>query len=475
MLAAKSDNARFIPLGIAYIASYCKRDGHVFRIYDEIPGLSKSLEQTLKSFVPDIVGISCMTATYSQACNYAKEIKKISKKIPIVFGGVHPTVCIEETLKNKFVDFVVYGEGEETFSEFLEKYETMTDYSNIKGLAYKRNGKIFINKKRPLIKDINLIPMPDRELFELNYYTQRWNWPRGNWYKTANLMSSRGCPYECTFCGSKSMFGRTFRAFSVQRTVDEIEYLVKHYGFECLSFSDDTFAINQKRSIEICREIKRRGINAKFRFQFRANTCYEDLIAAVRDIGCIHIDIGAESGSNKILKQMKKQITVEEIKESVTRIKRYGIRVGVTFIIGSPDETREDIEKTKELAKELRADYTQFFIMTPYPGTELYQYAKDNDLFPKFHSYDDFRHGGQDLKPFLNTMITPEKLVLLREELNASFANTIAKNYIFQPKFLKDLIRNVINHPGIINKFLRETLRTKSIGSGLKVILPHKL
>ncbi|MFH2058485.1 MAG: radical SAM protein [Pseudomonadota bacterium] len=477
LMAAKMDFARFIPLGIAYLAAYCEREGHTVQIFDELPGNFPNLKERLMAFKPDIIGVSCMTATYSKACEYAMEIRSITPLTPIVFGGVHPTVATEDTMQNDFVDFVIYGEGEETFAEFLNQYRpgNDVDYSLIKGLAYKKDGNIFKNPERKLIKDLNDLPMPARHLFSMEYYAQRWNWPRGYWNKTANMMSSRGCPYNCTFCGSKSMFGKTFRAFSTEKTVDEIEILVKEYGFECISFSDDTFAINKKRAIEICHEIKRRDIKAVYRFQLRANTCDEDLIAELKKAGCIHIDIGAESGSDKILKQMRKGITVQQIRDSVKRIKKYGIHTGVTFIIGSPGETEEDIEKTRNLAEEIDADYTQFFIMTPYPGTELYDYAKENNLLPDSLTYDFFRHGGANLKPFLNTIVPPDRLIKLREELNGRFVDKVAKNYLKQPKFIKDVLLIVLSEPSLLIKFFKEYLRTFSFGKSLKQILPHKL
>lgn len=475
LLAAKMDFARFIPLGIAYVAAYCEREGHTVQVYDELPESHTSLADTVRAFKPDVVGISCMTATYTKACQYAREIRAVSPSTPIVFGGVHPTVAVQDTMNNAFVDFVVCGEGEETFAEFLREDGNSDPYSSIAGLAYKKDGKIFVNPKRELIKDMDSLPMPARHLFPMGYYAQRWNWPRGYWYKTANMMSSRGCPYDCDFCGSKSMFGRTFRAFNTMKTVDEIEHLVRNYGFECISFSDDTFAINKKRAIEICREVKRRNIKAAYRFQLRANTCDEDLIRELKGAGCIHIDIGAESGSDKILKQMKKGITVRQTRDAIAAIKKYGIHTGVTFIIGSPGETMEDVEETRQLANEIDADYTQFFIMTPYPGTELYDYAKENNLLPDTLTYDFFRHGGANLKPFLNTIIPPEKLVRLREELNSSFADKIAKNYLTQPKFIQDLLCIFAKEPHLLLKFTKEYLRTFSFGNALKLVLPHKL
>jgi anaerobic magnesium-protoporphyrin IX monomethyl ester cyclase len=473
--AAKMDFARFIPLGIAYLAAYCEREGYNVCVYDELPDRDNSLTDTLKSFKPDMIGISCMTVTYQKACQYAREAKAILPSTPIVFGGVHPTVAIEDTLKNDDVDFVVHGEGEETLVELLRRYGNDNDYSGITGLAFKKNGKISINRRRSLISDLDSLPMPARHLFPMDYYAQRWNWPRGYWYKTANVMSSRGCPYDCTFCASKTVFGRSFRGFSPERTVDEIERLVKIYGFECISFSDDTFAINKKRAIEICKQIKERKIKAAFRIQLRADTCDEDLISELKNAGCIHIDIGAESGSDRILKAMRKGITAKQIRDAIEMIKKYKIHTGLTFIIGSSQETEEDLEATRDLANELRADYTQFFIMTPYPGTDLYNYAKEHKLIPDNITYDYFCHAGENLKPFLNSFASPDRLVKLRDELNGSFANKIAKNYFKRPKFIQDLVRTFAENPYLFFKFAREYLRTFNFGSALKLVLPHKL
>jgi len=469
------DFARFIPLGIAYLAAYCEREGYEVRIFDELPDINNSLANTLREFKPDMIGISCMTVTYSKACQYAKIVKSVLPSIPIVFGGVHPTVTIEDTLKNDYVDFVVYGEGEETLVELLRKYGDVDNYSGIKGLAFKKNGTIIINQRRSLINDLDSLPMPARHLFPMDYYVQRWNWPRGYWYRTANMMSSRGCPHNCSFCSSKSVFERFFRSFSPKKTVDEIEKLVRYYGFECISFSDDTFAVNKRRAIEICKEIKRRKIKAVFRVQLRADTSDEDLIKEFKSAGCIHIDIGAESGSDKILKAMKKGITAKQIRDAITTIKKYKIHTGLTFIIGFPEETREDLEATINLAKELQADYTQFFIMTPYPGTDLYNYAKEHNLIPDDVKCEYFRHAGENLKPFLNSFVSPDKLIKIKEDLNADFASKIAKNYFKRPKFIQDLVSMFIKKPHLFLKFVRKYLRTSNFGSALKLILPHKL
>ncbi|MDP2947196.1 MAG: radical SAM protein, partial [Nanoarchaeota archaeon] len=396
-------------------------------------------------------------------------------QIPVIFGGIHPTSVPEETLKDDGVDFVAVGEGELTFAELLRELETEKDFSRVKGLAYKKEGKILINERRELIKDLDSIPMPARHLFDMKYYAERWNWPRGHWLRTANMMSSRGCPYSCIFCASKVMFGRTFRTNSVKRTVDEVEHLVKDYGFECVSFSDDTFAIDKQRAIEVAREIRRRNLKVLTRFQLRANTCDEDLLAELKQAGCIQVDIGVESGSERVLKIIDKKITVEQIKNAFALLKKHGIKSSATFIIGIPGETREDIEMSRKLAEEINSDYTQFFILTPYPGTPLWEQAKENNLFLNFQSFDDFRHGGENLAPMLKVDLAPEELIKFRDELNKQFVDKTVTNFLKIDTFVEDLARGFIDDPSKFREYSRVLKKTGNIGRALKTVMPHKL
>lgn len=473
-ISARIDTARFIPLGIASIAAYLEQQGHECAVYDEIPGC-ESLETVFDSFKPDVVGISCMTSTYSTACDHAQTIRKLDPELPIIFGGIHPTSVPAETIAEDFIDFVVIGEGEIPMTNLLNALESGSDPKDINGLAFMDKGEVVITSPQDLIHDIDSLPMPARHLFDMDYYTQRWNWPRGYWLKTANMMSSRGCPFECIYCASKVMFGRKFRAREINRTVDEIEHLVKEYGFECISFSDDTFSINRKRAIGICREIRRRGLKIKLRVQLRANTTWDDLVVELKKAGCIHIDIGVESGSPKILEVLKKGITIEQVKNATNIIRSHGIRCGVTFIIGTPGELLEDVAMTQKLAETIDADYTQFFIMTPYPGTELFQYASDNNLFAREFNFSDFKHGGAELKPFLNVSISQDKLLDLQDELNKKFMRKIVTNYFGQPKFLSDLLLLFIKKPRTLWDFVFTLATTGSVGKSLKTILPHQI
>jgi len=475
LIPAKRDFARFIPLGVAYLAAFLEKEGYEVKVYDELPH-SELLGKVLQDFKPEAVGISCMTAAYEKAKTLAKEVKNYDSQMPVIFGGIHPTSAPEETLKDDFVDFVIVGEGELTMAELLKEIKASKDFSRIKGLAFKKDGKVVVNERRPLIQDLDSLPLPARHLFDMDYYTQRWNWPRGHWLKTANLMSSRGCPYSCTYCASKVMFGIGFRANSVKKTMEEVDKLVEKYGFECMSFSDDTFAIDKKRAIEIAREMKRRHPNLLFRVQLRANTCDEDLIAEFKKANCIQADIGVESGSEKVLKIIDKKVTVEQIKKAFATVKKYGIGSSATFIIGIPGETAEDIEMSRKLAEEIDSDYTQFFILTPYPGTPIYNFAKENNLFlnPN-HSMDDFRHGGEDLKPMLKVALTPEQLIETRNKLNSQFVDKAVTNFLNYDNFVKDLAESFIEDPEKFRQFTKALQKTGSIGRALKTVMPHKL
>lgn len=459
-------HVRSIPLGIAYIAAVLEKNGYKVRVYDPAPYEKPHLKKTIEWFKPDIICISCMTPSFPRACRMARKIKE-NFDIPIVFGGVHATVAPEETLKNGFVDYIIAGEGENALLELLKVMSDGGNPKGVLGLGYREGRGLRINPPRPLIEDLDSLPFPARHLFS-GWYFRRFVLFRGLWIKAGNMVSSRGCPYNCSYCSSRLMFGRRVRFRSPKNVVDEMEHLLKKYRLRGIALSDDTFTCNEKRAIEICREIRKRKLDFVWRVQGRVDTISDRLVGELVRAGCIQIDIGVESGSERILKVLQKGITPEQVIRAFRILKKYRIRTCATFMIGSPTETHEDIELTRELARKIKADYTQFFITTPFPGTEMYNDIVAED--PSFSRipYDHFICGGENLVPLIKNTIPHSELVKLQKDLNEEFMRGAAKSMINE-WFIADMVALCLQRPDVMLRAAKKFIKTGRLSDVYRV------
>jgi len=239
------------------------------------------------------------------------------------------------------------------------------------------------------------------------------------------------------------MFGRRFRPRSTEKVVDEIEYLLGKYNLEALTFDDDSFAVNRQRAIDICREIRRRKLDFIWHAQMRTDTAYEDVIREMARSGCIQASFGVESGSPKVLKAMHKGNSPEDAIRSFGLCKKYGIKTLANFMIGNPEETLEDIEMTRALARKLDADYNGFYITIPYPGTELYRQAIENkwmDSVPDFSMFMQGPSSGCGRPTLMRINIDPAELKRMRDDLEKEFLRKEFKSYLRNPRFMIDMV-----------------------------------
>ena len=459
-------HSRCVPLSIAYIAAVLEKNKHTVNIYDPPPYEKFNIKDELRRFNPDMVGISCMSATFNRALSIAREIKNFNQDTLVVFGGIHATALPKETISNKEVDYVVIGEGEYTFLELLEALDNKKTINEVNGLCHKKDGCITVNAPRPLMQNLDELPFPARHLFP-KWYFMRWMCMRGRYIKGTNMMSARGCPYDCSYCASKVMFGRNARFISPKKVVDEIEHLVKEHGMKAITFSDDTFSVNEKRAIEMCNEIKKRGLDKiKFRVQLRANTVSENLLKNLKEAGCIQVDVGVESGSQRILNILNKNITTEQARNAFKLFKKYKLNTCATFMIGNPTETLDDIEMTRALAKEINADYTQFFITTPYPGTKLYE---DVMKSTSKINIDNLHHGGAELTSYIKSEIPPKKLIMLQKELNEEFLKKAGIKMI-SPLLIADTILLAAQKPRLLKDAMLNAYKTKRVTEAYRIL-----
>ncbi|MEM1515648.1 MAG: radical SAM protein [Candidatus Bathyarchaeia archaeon] len=367
------------PLGLAYLASMLERSGYDVKIIDAL-ALDLSLTQVrdiLNKEQPEIIGITASTPMINDAYKVARNAKNVCPNSTVILGGPHPTFLPIETLQEcQSIDIVCIGEGEETIVEIADIIRKKMDLANVKGIAFRtRDNRIVKTEPRPLIKDLDSLPPPAWHLLPMDKYTVL-----GKKTVICHVMSSRGCPFQCIFCSSSKIFGRKYRARSAKNVVDEIEFLVSNYNPESIEFSDDEFTLNQKRVEEICYELKRRKIDIPWACGSRVDTISTSLLKKMKEAGCSFIYYGIESASQRILNFIKKGITIDQIKRAVMLTKEIGIKMMGSFIVGFPDETKEEIKSTLSFPKKLKIDYAQFTVATPYPGTELYEMAKKDGL-----------------------------------------------------------------------------------------------
>jgi len=358
------------PIGIAYIASYLlkKCPQLDLRLIDYTLGeFSPELyKKELRDFSPEIVGISVLTLNYPDGKLLAELTKDVNPAILTVMGGVHASLRTEECLEH--CDIVVRGEGEETFNEIVQDKELGV----IMGISYRKDGKIIHNEAREQIKNLDFLPFPAHHLLKMDNYKSSLGW---------GIMGSRGCPYKCIFCSSPEMWG-SIRTRSTQNIVDEIEFLNNKFGSQRINFFDDTLNIPQKRAIEFCDEIIRRGLHKKMSFscQMRVNRQFvsPELFQKMKEANFVRVDFGIESGSERVLKSIRKSLTLDEARQAAKMARKAGInRVFGYFIVGNWGETIWDVFKTWRFI--LSADIEPAFsICTPFPATEFYQRMKEN-------------------------------------------------------------------------------------------------
>lgn len=394
------DNLK-VPLGLAYLASFLEKKGYEnVRILDALveekitrikpnlwhSGMSfEAIESYIREYNPQIVGITCSFSIYYKiALEVAKIVKKIDKKIIVVFGGAHVSAAPESVLKSGYVDLVVRGEGEKTLYEIVDNYFKHKDMTNIDGTVLIKNRKLKMNKPRELIKNLDEIPFPSRHLLNMKKYFEHPLNYIGTMRKPAtDIVSSRGCTCKCVFCSVYTIWGRTWRGRSAKNVVDEIEFLIKNYKIKQIRFQDDNVSWDKKRMNEICDEI----INRKLKIKWDTPngiaiwTLDEELLRKMKKSGYYRLAPSIESGSMNTIRFIQKPISFDFVKKILKIADKVGLWTVSPFIIGFPYETKEDIMKTIDFAKKSGLDFAIFYIAQPYAGTPLYDiYEKEGLL-----------------------------------------------------------------------------------------------
>ncbi|MGQ9843318.1 MAG: B12-binding domain-containing radical SAM protein [Spirochaetota bacterium] len=353
------------PFGLMALAAYLEDKGIEVKIEDYIVNKisEKCAYEVMSSFAPDVVGSTGVTMNIKKALSILQLYKQINPDIICVLGGPHATFDAHNMLlHHPYIDVIVRGEGELTFEQLLSHLYDKDEYATIAGISYRDNDNTIVhNPNRDFIPDINILPYPARHLVQLSKY-RALGFP-------INMMTSRGCPFNCIFCVGSKMVGRKVRYFETNRVVDEFAMLAT-MKFKQINIVDDLFTSHKSRCIEVCKEIKRRGINHPWTAFARVDTVNEELLEHMKEAGCTMLCFGIESGNQEILDKVKKKITLEKCKQAVDMCREVGISPMTSYILGLPGETEETIKKTLEFAKELSDNYG-FHVLAPFPGTEV--------------------------------------------------------------------------------------------------------
>ena len=365
--------------GLASIISITKKNGHIPKVI--IVRTKKEYQKVFEeiaTFKPQVIGFSSVSSQFSFVREIVAEIKKEFPNVVTVCGGIHPTINPQCILESKYLDGVFIGESENSFIEFLKKLENKESYKDVDNLVYVENGKLIVNKLKPLIHNLDSLPYPDREIY-----------PFGQTLKAvgyAPFLFSRGCPYLCSYCSNHAI-AKTYnllrnypRYRSPELSIREIESTISKFSIEKILIVDDIFGIDRKWRREFCKKYKKR-IRIRFQCLLRANVIDKEFIQLLKEAGCYRISIGIESGNEFIRnKIMNRRMSNEQIIKAFDIAHKYDLQTNAINMIGVPEETEEMIWDTIKLNRKVKPTSSGVNIFYPYKGTKLGDYCFEKGL-----------------------------------------------------------------------------------------------
>ncbi|MEJ2657014.1 MAG: radical SAM protein [Desulfobacterales bacterium] len=374
-----------IPLGLAYISAVLKNEGHQVAVID------LQVEPIPIETIPfgnyDLVGISSDTPRFNNAVALGRKARALG--VPVVFGGYHASFLDEEPLLKNAADFVIRGEGEFAMAELVSALERNANIGSIRGLTYRTKKGIARNPQSFLIEKLDDLPFPLREIFSLDRYLTV-----NEGRRITTMVTSRGCPFDCYFCAASRFAGLRWRTRSIGSIIRELEQLVQK-GYSYISFMDDNFTLDHRRTIDFCDEIIYRKLNIHWWCFSRVDTIvkHPEMVNKMAMAGNTSVFLGLESGNQATLNHYQKRTTVEQQKAAVRILKKHNIKVWGSFILGEMHETKKMIKQTIQFARKLNLETCQFSLLTPYPGSRLFQQmeslqqlmTKNWDLFDGLH------------------------------------------------------------------------------------------
>ncbi len=454
----------FIPLGIGYLAAVLEEKEYNVNIIDcqALNPSPKQLEAELLQLQPDVVGVTAATLTYKPALEILKTSKESLPKCVTMIGGPHVTVLDKQALNEApEADIVVRGEGEQTVLEIahLVSESNLKDLHEVKGITFRKSGQILRTEDRAFIQNLDDLPHPGYKHFPLSKYKLF-----GKNYLP--IITSRGCPFQCTFCLASQMCGKHFRTRSPEKVVDELEWLRDVHRADVFAFYDDTFTFDSKRAYEICEEMENRGFDLPWDCRTRVDRISAEILSKMRDTNCQLIHYGVESGSQKMLDSMKKGTTVEQNEKAIRLTKKIGISVAISVVVGYPGETSDMLKQTFDFIRKTEPDYVYVCQAIPYPGTELLDNLKEMgwDVSTEWNRYD------EQSQVFANPLLSPQTIAEMRGNFYDSF---FSPAYFLRKSLKRDFYTQIMARTAL-NHLLWRTNLPKWISAKFKKMSPKK-
>jgi radical SAM superfamily enzyme YgiQ (UPF0313 family) len=441
------------PLGPAYAAAIAEKAGHKVILIDA-NALKLSKKQVLDKlikFKPDLMAFMLTTYMFHQTLDWIRYLKN-KIKVPVICGNLNLTYYPKETLTHKEIDFGIIGSARKALPSLIEAIEENKDFSNIKGICYKKKGKIFVNMPDSFHDEIDKLPFPARHLLPNEKYYQFIS-------KKKNftiMLTAKACPFKCPFCP----IGRLpYSERKVENVIKEIKECYEKYHIREIDFFTPTFTVNKKFVFEFCdglRKLKKQGIKIDWSCRSRIDTINEKMLKNMATVGCKRIYYGIESGDSKILKNISKDISLQRIRDTIKLTQKYKIKALGFFMVGNPGDTKESVEKTTRFAKSLRLDYVQVMRTIPKPGTSL-----DDEYIKKTKRdyWKDFVLGKEKEKTLPNIWCN-----MKQDEINNYIRKMYIKVYLNPGYIFKTLIS--IKSFGELERYIR---------AGLSILVNKKI
>jgi anaerobic magnesium-protoporphyrin IX monomethyl ester cyclase len=443
-------------MGVGYLSSYLKREGHDVSLLDlNIAPVSRSdIIDRVNAYRPDLVGVPVMCTGMDQSRDIVQVVKQ-NTDIPVVIGGAQASALPSYTMDFVGADYAVVGEGEITTAELVAALEGSRPLDSVLGLGYRSDGEFRMNGPRPLVEDLDSLPVPDWELIDPRNYRIAPILSNAKKFPIAPVVTSRGCPFECTFCAGRSIWGRSHRFRQAVKVVDEIEMLTRDFGVREIFMGDDNFNLRASHAIDICNEILERDLQLPWACPngVRVDSLTPDLLGLMKRSGCHLIGLGIESGDQAVLDRAKKSLDLSIVPQVCAEIEAAGITAVGFFVLGLPGDTRETVENTIEFAKSLPLKRAWFNILAPYPGSEIFDaYVTGRGMDElEWRNLDSF---GDDVAQLSD--LRPDELDRLQKRAALSF--------YLRPRILFDLV--ISQRPATLVSFLRTRFFAKLIRRG---------
>jgi anaerobic magnesium-protoporphyrin IX monomethyl ester cyclase len=429
-----------LPMGLAYLAAILEKNGYEVTVIDcPASGIDhEKLRTELTSFEPNMVGITSTTPTIQSALLSAHTAKEACPNATVVLGGPHATFMDREILEQEAtVDIVVRGEGEQTISELAQCVFNSKSIDGVDGITFRNGKQMLRTPNRTFIQNLDQLPYPAYKYLPLSKYRLF-----GKLFLP--IITSRGCPFQCSFCVPSCMVGEEYRTRSPKNIVDELEVLRDEYRADAFTFYDEALALDKKRIFEICEEIKSRKLKVPWEIYTRVDQVSQEVLAKMRKTNCQQIFFRIDSGCQKTLDALNQKTSIEQNKNAIKWAKDAGLLVAISVTIGYPGETKETIEQTLDFIRNVKPDDVYLSVATPYPGTELRRQIADM----KLEMTTDWGHYDTITPVYENPLLSAEDIIKLRSNFYDEFFSSIyALRHLFKRNFYgRVMARTALNH-----------------------------